>query len=175
MYLFGWLLALLSLATMTGCGAVFAIAQHEVLTGAGVASYVFTGKSLLDHAAGKITNKDCSLIGGVLSSKRKICEPLDSEHAQSGFRGIVAMLDKNNLDETTIIAPAGAPSLRLSDTIAKNKPDGQLQDKSMLTTHSPANLRFSESVSSRQAIAATGHIVTYKTVSVASATLTSFQ
>lgn len=159
-------------SAVSGCGAMLVVAQSQVLTGAGAASYVLTGRSLLDHAAGAVTKKDCHLIGGVVSDERKICEPRDSVHAHAGFKGLIGMLDKSSEDETPIDAPLGAPSLRLSSTMDRDEHQRQTYEDIRVVS-SASNLTFSEGLASPDVIAGTGNPVTPDSVSVADTSLSS--
>ena len=74
-----------ALMLMSGCETL-----NPVTVGIGIVSYATTGKGLADHAIGKLTQKDCNILGGILSAERKICEPLGSAAAQRGFKGFFA-------------------------------------------------------------------------------------
>ena len=87
---------------------------NPVTLGAGIVSYATTGKGLADHAIGKLTQKDCNIIGGILSQERKICEPLGSAAAQRGFKGFFA--------QSPVVVDDEGTALRLSESIARLPP-----------------------------------------------------
>ncbi len=127
-----WVLLGAALMLMSGCETL-----NPVTVGIGIVSYATTGKGLADHAIGKLTQKDCNILGGILSAERKICEPLGSAAAQRGFKGFFARSPaiedhegtELRLSESLAKVPSGmeltslepfpleAPVLRLSDTI----------------------------------------------------------
>lgn len=126
------LLAALSLFSLSGCETL-----NPLTVGAGVASYVATGKGLADHAIGTFMNKDCNILEGLLRPDRHICEPIGSAATASEFKGIfntgsLAARERRprlRLSESVQVArravPDGAspplplaPALRLSDSIA---------------------------------------------------------
>lgn len=146
-----------ALIPMSGCETL-----NPITMGAGIVSYATTGKGLADHAIGKLTQKDCNILGGILSSERKICEPLGSAAAQRGFKGFFARASVTVDGEGTTLrlsesiaqlpsgvtltsfetSPRGAPVLRLSDTIESSKgktlqtPDRVVQAISLRTESS---------------------------------------
>tara|TARA_Y100000588_G_C14121952_1_gene867696 strand:- start:436 stop:954 length:519 start_codon:yes stop_codon:yes gene_type:complete len=63
------ILVIVLLAPLTGC-ATF----NPLTIGVGLASYKVTGKGLVDHALGVFTQKDCNILGAILSDNRAICE-----------------------------------------------------------------------------------------------------
>ena len=112
---------------------------NPVTVGVGIVSYATTGKGLADHAIGKLTQKDCNIIGGILSQERKICEPLGSAAAQRGFKGFFA--------QSPVVADDEGTALRLSESIA------QLPPRMELTSFEPsplqvAVLRLSDTIES---------------------------
>ena len=96
-----------------------------------------TGKGLADHAIGILTQKDCNILGGIISPERKICEPLGSAAAQRGFKGFLA---QSNADKDT------GTTLRLSDSIALLPPD--VEYASLTPLGRTPILRLSETVGS---------------------------
>ena len=122
----------IGLLLVSGCETL-----NPVTVGVGIVSYATTGKGLADHAIGKLTQKDCNILGGILSTERKICEPLGSAAAQRGFKGFFARAKpaghdggtKLRLSESIVTMPAGTkvtnleslpadtPVLRLSDSV----------------------------------------------------------
>ncbi len=109
----------------SGCGTL-----NPITMGVGIASYVATGKGLVDHAIGTVTKKDCNILGGLLRGDRKICEPHGSAAAKLGFRGL--------------FAPKPTPKLRLSDSMAVTVAESASVESS-LPTLSPS-LRLSDSI-----------------------------
>ena len=116
---------------MSGCETL-----NPVSLGVGIFSYAATGKGLADHAIGKLTQKDCNILGGILSAERKICEPLGSAAAQLGFKGFFARSDADEHTGTT---------LRLSEQIADLPPEVEAASLAPLTGGTPV-LRLSDTV-----------------------------
>ena len=125
-----WLAA--GLLLMSGCETL-----TPVSLGVGIVSYATTGKGLADHAIGILTQKDCNILGGIISPERKICEPLGSAAAQRGFKGFLA---QSNADKDT------GTTLRLSDSIALLPPD--VEYASLTPLGRTPILRLSETVGS---------------------------
>tara|TARA_B100001123_G_scaffold407643_1_gene500079 strand:+ start:243 stop:716 length:474 start_codon:yes stop_codon:yes gene_type:complete len=117
---------------VSGCATL-----NPITVGIGLVSYAATGKGLADHAIGKLTHKDCNILGGLFSPERKICEPLGSAAAQHGFKGFFAKVPSGEDKEGTVLrfsesidpSPGNVaaisldasalkgPLLRLSDTV----------------------------------------------------------
>ncbi len=74
---------------LPGCASLVAIATHDLVTTAGVASYIATGKGLSDHVLDAATGKDCKLVTGLASPQRNICERAGSGITQNEFRGML--------------------------------------------------------------------------------------
>ena len=129
-------LLLLALAAMTvsGCETL-----SPVTLGVGIVSFATTGKGLADHAIGKLTQKDCNILGGILSTERKICEPLGSAAAQLGFKGFFAKAVPEPVDEGT--------TLRLSEQVAAPISDLQVSGAELVVSTTPV-LRLSDTLHS---------------------------
>jgi len=117
-------LLLAALMLMSGCETL-----SPVTVGVGIVSYATTGKGLADHAIGKLTQKDCNIIGGILSKERKICEPLGSAAAQRGFKGFFA--------QPPVVVDDEGTALRLSEGLT------QLPPRMELTSFEPSPLQVS--------------------------------
>ncbi len=128
------LLVALSLFSLSGCETL-----NPLTVGAGVASYVATGKGLADHAIGTLMNEDCNILEGLLRADRRICEPLGSAATASEFKGI--------FNTGSLAAREQVPRLRLSESVEvvrRAVPD----DASQRLPMEPA-LRLSDSIAPR--------------------------
>lgn len=86
---------------------------NPITMGVGIASYMATGKGLASHAIGTVTQKDCNILGGLLRSDRKICEPRGSAAAELGFKGLFPRKSGPvlRLSDSMAVAAAETPSL----------------------------------------------------------------
>ena len=123
-----------ALMLMSGCETL-----NPVTVGFGIVSYATTGKGLADHAIGKLTQKDCNILGGILSAERKICEPLGSAAAQRGFKGF--------FDRSIAVVDDEGTQLRLSENIAKVRPGITLTSLEPFLLQTPV-LRLSDTIES---------------------------
>lgn len=93
------ILVIALLAPLTGC-ATF----NPLTIGVGLASYKVTGKGLVDHALGVFMQKDCNILGGILSDNRAICE---NRRIFAKSRNVARVDNQANV----------FPTLRLSDSL----------------------------------------------------------
>ncbi|MCC7413155.1 MAG: hypothetical protein IT495_16185 [Gammaproteobacteria bacterium] len=84
--------AVVTAITLGGCASVGAALTSDFATGAGVLSYIATGKSLSDHALSTVAHRDCSLVNGIIDRDRDICEQPGSPAVDTEFRGLLALL-----------------------------------------------------------------------------------
>jgi len=103
-------LACLALA-LGGCSGVVAVLQSEVMTGAGIASFLLTGKGVADHALSAVSGRDCRIVSGLVRSDRGVCERPGSAPTRGDFRGLMALVRPSAPPADTIglwSTPAGA-------------------------------------------------------------------
>ncbi len=111
--------ARLMLATLLlglpGCETLVAIATHDLMTGAGIASYAFTGKGLADHALTVAMGRDCRIVQGMVSRDRGICEDFLPDNMPAIAFGTGSALPTIPVARAS---PPGLHSLILSDTLS---------------------------------------------------------
>ena len=130
----------ITLVILAGCETL-----NPITMGAGIVSYATTGKGLADHALGRLTRKDCNILGGLLSAERKICEPLGSAAAQQGFKGFFAASSPG--------ANGVGTKLRLSESIAEVRPVSEVSRSVHFPLDTPI-LRLSDTIESSSGVSA---------------------
>jgi ribonuclease E len=94
---------LLSTTILGGCaGTIGGITLSSISSFAGLASTLFTGADLGEHAASLITGKDCRFSEGLLREDRDVCEEPGSLATRDDFHGI--FVERIDADGTVIYA-----------------------------------------------------------------------
>lgn len=113
---------LLSTSILGGCAATIGgISLSSISSFAGLASTLFTGADLGEHAASLITGKDCRFSEGLLRDDRDVCEEPGSLATRDDFHGI--FVERIDPDGTIIYAAPKYMPASFGAGEYENKPD----------------------------------------------------
>lgn len=94
---------LASTTMLGGCaGTIAGVSLSSISSFAGLASTLFTGADLGEHAASIVTGKDCRFSEGLLREDRDVCEEPGSLATRDDFHGI--FVERIDADGTVIYA-----------------------------------------------------------------------
>jgi hypothetical protein len=94
---------LASTTILGGCaGSIAGVSLSSITSFAGLASTLFTGADLGEHAASMVTGKDCRFSEGLLREDRDVCEEPGSLATRNDFHGI--FVERIDDDGTVIYA-----------------------------------------------------------------------
>jgi hypothetical protein len=94
---------LASTTILSGCaGTIAGISLSSISSFAGLASTLFTGADLGEHAASIVTGKDCRFSEGLMRADRDVCEEPGSAATRDDFHGI--FVERIDPDGTVIVA-----------------------------------------------------------------------
>ncbi len=94
---------LVSSTMLSGCaGSLAGVSLGSLGSVAGLASTLFTGADLGEHAASLLTGKDCRFSEGLARADRKVCEERGSEATRGDFQGI--FVERVDADGTVVYA-----------------------------------------------------------------------
>lgn len=94
---------LVSSTMLSGCaGSLAGVSLGSLGSVAGLASTLFTGADLGEHAASLLTGKDCRFSEGIARADRNVCEERGSEATRGDFRGI--FVERVDADGTVVYA-----------------------------------------------------------------------
>jgi hypothetical protein len=94
---------LASTTVLGGCaGSIAGVSLSSITSFAGIASTLFTGADLGEHAASIVTGKDCRFSEGLLREDRNVCEEPGSLATRNDFHGI--FVERIDADGTVIYA-----------------------------------------------------------------------
>lgn len=113
---------LASTTILSGCaGTIAGISLSSISSFAGLASTLFTGADLGEHAASIVTGKDCRFSEGLLREDRDVCEEPGSAATRGDFHGI--FVERIDPDGTVIFAAPKYMSASVGAGENENDPD----------------------------------------------------
>jgi hypothetical protein len=113
---------LASTTILSGCaGTIAGISLSSISSFAGIASTLFTGADLGEHAASIVTGKDCRFSEGLMRADRDVCEEPGSAATRDDFHGI--FVERIDPDGTVIFAAPKYMSAGVGAGENENDPD----------------------------------------------------
>lgn len=111
---------LASTTILGGCaGTIAGVTLSSISSVAGLASTIFTGADLGEHAVSILTGKDCRFSEGLLRDDRDVCEEPGSLATRDDFHGIFV----DRIEEDGTIVYAAPKFMRASISNSENNPD----------------------------------------------------
>lgn len=94
--------------TISGCATavIGSLTLSQLSTIATVTTMTVQGKGVGEVALDVATGKDCRVMEGLVRRSRSICEVPDSAATNDDFKGVLALLQGNDSQDTPALTPA---------------------------------------------------------------------